>query len=86
MESDILLFAFQQGAMVTGKILTPLLTAMIGVGVAISIVQVVTQVNDATLTFVPKMLVLYGLLFAMGHRLLGELAMLVRSLWDFSGI
>ena len=39
----------------------PLLAAAVALGLAISILQAATQVNEQTLTFVPKIVVVLGL-------------------------
>lgn len=51
---------------VTIQIAGPLLLATLGVGMLVSIFQSVTQINEATLTFVPKMVVVAILLAVMG--------------------
>lgn len=43
----------------------PILLSMI-VGLLISLFQAVTQIQEATLTFVPKMIVIFGALAALG--------------------
>lgn len=47
-------------------VIAPVLLGALGVGLAISVLQTATQINDQTLTFVPKIatvLVLFALLF-----------------------
>jgi flagellar biosynthetic protein FliQ len=44
----------------------PLLAVSLGVGMLISIFQAVTQINETTLTFVPKVLVVAGALALLG--------------------
>jgi flagellar biosynthesis protein FliQ len=43
----------------------PIIISMI-VGIAISLFQAVTQIQEQTLTFVPKMLIIFGTLAALG--------------------
>ena len=43
----------------------PILISMI-IGLAISLFQAVTQIQEATLTFVPKMIVIFATLAALG--------------------
>ena len=43
----------------------PIVVSMI-VGIAISLFQAVTQIQEQTLTFVPKMLIIFGVLAALG--------------------
>ena len=50
----------------------PILLSMI-VGLMVSLFQAVTQIQEATLTFVPKMSVIFGVLAALGPWLGGTL-------------
>jgi len=43
------------------KIVGPILIAGLIVGVVVSLVQAVTQIQELTLSFIPKMLVVFGL-------------------------
>ncbi len=47
-------------------VLAPLLIAVLAVGLLVSILQAVTQVNEATLVFVPKLLVTFVVLLVGG--------------------
>lgn len=48
----------------------PLLLAILAVGLAVSVLQAATQVNEATLSFIPKLLVAVFVLVAAGPWLL----------------
>lgn len=50
----------------------PIILSMI-IGLTISLFQAVTQLQEATLTFVPKMIVIFGTLAALGPWLGGVL-------------
>jgi flagellar biosynthesis protein FliQ len=43
------------------KIVGPILLAGLLVGVIVSMIQTVTQIQELTLSFIPKMLVIFGL-------------------------
>jgi flagellar biosynthetic protein FliQ len=43
------------------KIVGPILLAGLLVGIIVSLIQTVTQIQEMTLTFIPKMLVIFGL-------------------------
>ena len=47
------------------KVGAPLMLIALGVGLAISLVQALTQIQEQTLVFVPKMLILLGALLFM---------------------
>ncbi len=59
----------------------PILISMI-VGLIISLFQAVTQIQEATLTFVPKMLVIFGTLAALGPWLGGTLLQFARFCFE----
>ncbi|MFT4824341.1 MAG: flagellar biosynthetic protein FliQ [Halioglobus sp.] len=52
----------------------PILGVAMGVGLFISILQVVTQIQEMTLTFVPKILAVIGVCLIFGHWMLTTLA------------
>ena len=51
----------------------PLLLISMGVGVIISIFQAATQINEQTITFVPKIVLIAVILFAAGSWMLQTL-------------
>ncbi len=69
----------ETGAILTGalflalKLAGPLLAASLAVGLVISLVQAVTQINEATLSFVPKLIALAATLLFLGPFMLAEL-------------
>jgi flagellar biosynthetic protein FliQ len=54
-------------------IAAPLLLTTLVVGVAVSILQVVTQIQEMSLTFVPKILAAVGVLLLAGPWMLNHL-------------
>lgn len=64
MDTSIALDLARQTLMLTLMIMTPLLLVGLVVGVLLSILQAVTQIQEMTLTFVPKIvaMVLAGML------------------------
>lgn len=63
---DIIRQAMEMGAVIAG----PILSVCLSVGVAVSIVQATTQVNDMTMVFVPKMLAVIATLMLSGSWML----------------
>ena len=59
----------------------PLLAALV-IGLAVSLFQAVTQVNEATLSFVPKVVVLGGLLALLGPFMMTTLSDYTHTLAD----
>ncbi|MCO5142758.1 MAG: flagellar biosynthesis protein FliQ [Oligoflexia bacterium] len=56
MSEDLILSIGRDAIMTTVLLAAPLLLSALIVGLIVSILQAVTQINEATLTFIPKML------------------------------
>jgi flagellar biosynthetic protein FliQ len=59
----------------------PLLVATMAVGLAVSVFQVLTQIQEASLSFVPKLLVAGVVLVACGPWMLRTLCGFATNLW-----
>ncbi|MBL7669364.1 MAG: flagellar biosynthesis protein FliQ [Bdellovibrionaceae bacterium] len=57
MTEEIILKLGQDALKTTAIVAAPLLVTTLIVGLAVSVFQALTQINEATLTFVPKMIV-----------------------------
>ena len=66
---------------VTIKIAAPLLLAGLIVGLAISVFQAVTQIQEQTLTFIPKILATIVVMVVGGPWMLDQLLSYTRDLW-----
>jgi flagellar biosynthetic protein FliQ len=64
------------------KLSAPLLAVALVLGLAISMVQAVTQINEATLVFIPKLLGIGAVILFMGASMYGSLADFTRFLID----
>lgn len=51
----------------------PLLLLLLAIGLVIAVLQALTQVNEATLAFLPKVVVLAGALLLLGPFFIGVL-------------
>ncbi|MDR3476545.1 MAG: flagellar biosynthetic protein FliQ [Gammaproteobacteria bacterium] len=49
------------------------------VGLTLSIIQAATQVNEMTITFIPKLIVMFTLLIALSPWLMNKLVLLMRG-------
>ncbi len=63
------------------KLSIPLLISGLGVGLVISVLQAVTQVQEMTLTFVPKVIAAAIVLAVMGPWMLNQLLGFTEQLW-----
>lgn len=59
----------------------PILAAILLVGLAISVVQVATQIQEMTLTFVPKLLVTGLLMVLLGSWIMSKVAGFAKELF-----
>ena len=58
----------------------PLLLITLAVGLVISIFQAATQINEMTLSFIPKLLAMCGVLVLLGPWLIGIMVDYIRQL------
>ncbi len=64
MTEDLILKLGQETLKVTAMIAGPMLLGSLIIGLMVSVFQAITQINEATLTFIPKM-VIVGLVFVI---------------------
>lgn len=70
MTPDSVIEIGRQGVMVTIMLAAPVLLAALGAGVVIGLFQAVTQIQDMTMSFIPKLIVLIVTLGLCGHWML----------------
>jgi flagellar biosynthetic protein FliQ len=63
------------------RVALPLLLVGLVVGVAVSVFQAVTQIQEQTLSFIPKILALAGVLVVAGPWMLNQLLSYTTDLW-----
>ena len=73
MTPDVVLSLGREAGMLVLILAGPVLLAGLVTGVAISIMQAVTQVQEMTLTFIPKLVVTAVVFAMMGGWMLGQL-------------
>ena len=72
----------ERALVVTSLIAAPLLLAALVAGVVIGMLQAATQINEMTLSFIPKLLVLVATIFVSGHWMLQTLIDYTRALFE----
>jgi flagellar biosynthetic protein FliQ len=81
--TDVEIIGILTGALeLAAKISGPLLVMALVVGVAVSLFQAVTQVQEMSLTFVPKLIGMALVLVFAGNWMLRELVGWVEELWS----
>ncbi|MGH8981791.1 MAG: flagellar biosynthesis protein FliQ, partial [Acidimicrobiales bacterium] len=71
-----------EAMMTTAKLAAPLLLSAMIVGLVISLFQSVTQIQEMTLTFVPKLLVIGLVIGIGGHWMLGQFTGFVHEVFS----
>jgi flagellar biosynthesis protein FliQ len=72
----------ERALVITSMISAPLLLAALVTGVVIGMLQAATQINEMTLSFIPKLLALVATIFVTGHWMLQTLIDYTRSLFE----
>jgi flagellar biosynthetic protein FliQ len=71
-----------QAMVVTAKVASPILVVSLVIGFGVSLFQSVTQIQEFTLTFVPKLIGVAVTLLVAGGWMLTELETFTRSMFD----
>jgi flagellar biosynthetic protein FliQ len=71
-----------QAIQVTLLVGAPLLLVALLVGLFISIFQAATQINEATLSFIPKLLAVFATLVVAGPWMLSQMVDYIRRLYS----
>jgi len=84
MTPDSVIIIGQQALMVTALLAAPMLLSALAAGLVIGMFQAATQINEMTLSFIPKLLVLVAALYLGGRWMLslimGYSESLIRSI------
>lgn len=72
----------QDGLMVVLKTAAPPLLVSLIIGLAVSIFQTVTSIQEQTLTFVPKIVGMFICLMVLGHWMLNNMTTFMTDLWQ----
>jgi len=73
MTKDMASYLLQELMQTAFSVCGPILLTALAVGVVVSILQVVTQIQEMTLTFVPKMLAVTFVITLLSNWMLGKL-------------
>lgn len=74
MESDTILSLGVDALKTTAMVASPMLAGALVIGLVVSVFQAITQINEATLTFIPKMVVVGLILVLAGPWMLDILS------------
>ena len=71
-----------QAMIIAGKLAAPILVVTLAVGFGISLLQSVTQIQEVTLTFVPKLMAVALVIMLAGNWMLAELISFTSGLYE----
>ena len=80
MSTDVAMHLLAQTLLVAVKVSAPILLATLVVGLIISVLQVVTQIQEMTLTFLPKLLAVVVVCLICGGWMLNVVAQFAKHL------
>lgn len=64
------------------KCSAPMLLVSLVIGLAVSIFQTVTSIQEQTLTFVPKVIGIFAAIMLLGHWIISEIIEYTQTLWS----
>lgn len=83
MDTTQLTEIFRDAIMTGFKVAGPILLVSILVGLVISIIQAATSINEQTMTFVPKLIVIGLIMIIFGGWMLQQMVDFVNRLFEF---
>jgi len=81
MNQDVVVSLTMDAISVAIKIALPMLMAGLVVGLVVSVFQAVTQIQEQTLAFIPKVVALVAVIAIFGPWMLGQLETYTTALW-----
>ena len=81
MNQDVVVSLTMDAITVAMKIAVPMLMAGLVVGLVVSVFQAVTQIQEQTLAFIPKVVALVAVIAIFGPWMLGQLEAYTTALW-----
>ena len=82
MNPETVLALAQDALTVTTLLAAPMLLGALATGLLIGILQAATQINEMTLSFIPKLLALVATLILAGPWMLGEIMVFTTTLFN----
>jgi flagellar biosynthesis protein FliQ len=82
MNEELILKLSQDALKTTAMLASPLLLSTLVVGLIVSVFQALTQSNEATLTFVPKMIIIALIIILAGPWMLDVMTQYTTGLFE----
>ncbi|MBD9477434.1 flagellar biosynthetic protein FliQ [Pseudoxanthomonas sp. PXM02] len=84
MDADTAMHLLSETLLAAAKVAAPILLVTLVVGLVISILQVVTQVQEMTLTFIPKLIAVGVVSLMLGGWMIATTVELAKRLFEFA--
>jgi flagellar biosynthesis protein FliQ len=81
MSTDVVISLATQAMNLAFKVAMPLLLAGLVVGLIVSVFQAVTQIQEQTLAFIPKIIAIAAVLVILGPWMLGQILTYTSNLY-----
>jgi flagellar biosynthetic protein FliQ len=81
MNQDVVVSLTMDAISVAIKVAVPMLMAGLVVGLVVSVFQAVTQIQEQTLAFIPKVVALVAVIAIFGPWMLGQIETYTQALW-----
>ena len=82
MDTTAILDIGLQAMLLSAKLCAPVLVTALVVGFAISLLQSITQIQEATLSFVPKAIAVAAALLITGHWMIAEMVSFTEEMFE----
>ena len=82
MTEELIMKLGQDTLRTTAMLSAPLLGAALVTGLVVSVLQAITQINEATLTFIPKMIIIGVVLILAGPWMIDILSQFTINLFE----
>ena len=82
MDANAILDIGLQGLIIAAKLSAPILVTALVVGFAVSLLQSITQIQEVTLSFVPKVIAIGFALLVTGHWMISEMISFTHQMFD----
>jgi len=82
MNQNAVLDIAMQGILISAKLAAPVLVTALVVGFAISFLQSITQIQEVTLSFVPKAIAVAIALIVSGNWMISEMVSFTHALFE----
>jgi flagellar biosynthetic protein FliQ len=80
MENDFVIEITNQAIKVTMLLAAPMLIGALVIGILVSIFQAVTQINEQTLSFIPKIVIIVGVMIIASPWMIETLTSFTRDI------